>query len=746
MESKHAYRTIVSLFAVLGAPGCSDATGAGGTTDDDASAVGGTTTDNDPTGGPSTGGGSTDADLDTTSAIDGTSPEPTDGSSDADSSSSTTAGAEATDGTSTTGPDAVCGNGVIDVGEECDDAGESAACDLDCTLAECGDGSLNATAGEICDGDALAGESCETLGWVVGSLVCDAGCGYDTADCSNAPLPPTLTLSFAPVKRFEFAWAAVPDAETYELLERARPGDLYVPIATDLIGESLSLEMPLHLRHQASYVLRACNVEGCSDSLPVDVMDNLASAVGYVKASNTGPGDDFGIAVALSADGDTLAVGAYLEESDATGIDGDGSNDLAPWAGAVYVYVRQAPGSWAQQAFIKASAVGGDQFGISLSLDAGGDTLAVGARFEDSGATGIDGDQGDDSVGWSGASYVFVRDDVGTWAQQAYIKASNTGALDEFGRRVALSGNGDLLIVGAPHEDSNATGIDADGSNDLAANAGAAYVFVRDGAGTWAQDAYLKASDASAGDLFGDAVAASPDGETLAVGATVASTGITPDVGAVYVFVHDDGGAWIQQAKLTAADAAIDDEFGASVALSGDGSILAVGVPSENSSATGIDGNALDFMAPNAGAVYVFGRDDTGTWSQQTYIKASNTASNNYFGRRVSLSAAADVLAVGAHYENGDSIGLGGDETNTGAEDSGAVYVFDRDDFGSWQQRAYVKAPNTDAGDFFGTSVALSADATTLATGASRESSSAVGIGGDQANNAAGEAGAAYLH
>lgn len=115
----------------------------------------------------------------------------------------------------------------------------------------------------------------------------------------------------------------------------------------------------------------------------------------YIKASNTGMGDTFGNAVALSSDGSTLAVGAIGQTSTARG------------AGDVHVFVR-AGDTWSQQAHLEGSNTGaGDYFGYSVSLSADGATLAVGAWFEDSSATGIDGDQADDSAGDAGAVYVY---------------------------------------------------------------------------------------------------------------------------------------------------------------------------------------------------------------------------------------------------------------------------------------------------------------------------------------------------
>src|SRR5207244_2147045 len=151
-----------------------------------------------------------------------------------------------------------------------------------------------------------------------------------------------------------------------------------------------------------------------------------------------------------------------------------------------------------QQAYLKASnAEANDFFGASVAIS--GDTIVVGATSEDSNATGVNGDGGNNSEVNSGAAYVFVRSGA-TWTQQAYLKASNTGGSDFFGGSVAISG--DTIVVGATSEDSNATGVNGDGSNDSELNSGAAYVFVRSGA-TWTQQAYLKASNTGGSDFFG---------------------------------------------------------------------------------------------------------------------------------------------------------------------------------------------------------------------------------------------------
>src|SRR5206468_4100532 len=217
----------------------------------------------------------------------------------------------------------------------------------------------------------------------------------------------------------------------------------------------------------------------------------------------------------------------------------------------------------------------------------------VRAIGEASSSTGIDSTPDELATG-AGAVYVYTRD-AGTWSQQAYVKASNTGASDQFGISVALSGDGNPLAVGAGDEASSTTGIDST-PNESASGAGAAYVFTR-AAGTWSQQAYVKASKTRAGDHFGISVALSGDGNTLAVGAIgerSSTTGIgstpdelTPGAGAVYVYTLNVG-IWSQQAYVKASNTGVSDQFSNSVALSGDGNTLAVGANGEDSSSTGI--------------------------------------------------------------------------------------------------------------------------------------------------------------
>ncbi len=474
----------------------------------------------------------------------------------------------------------------------------------------------------------------------------------------------------------------------------------------------------------------------------------------YVKASNTDTSDAFGTVVALSSDGNTMAIGAPNESSSDVGINGIQSDNSAAASGAVYLFVRSG-GNWTQQAYLKASnAEANDKFGTSLALSSDGNTLAVGAPGEDSTATGVGGNQSNTGYGTdSGAAYVFTR--TGTsWAQQAYVKASNTDPNDAFGTSVALSGDGNLLAVGAPLESSAATGINGSQTQDPNSLwVGAVYLFGRSGT-TWAQQVYVKASNSHGGDKFGTAVALSADGSTLAVGApaeSCTSSGINSnqnardygwEYGAAYVFAKT-GNTWAQQAYVKPSNMGSGDNFGNSMALSADGSTLAVASWREDSNATGINGDQANDSALWSGAAYVFTRSGT-SWTQQAYVKASNTEADDSFGIGLSLSADGNTLAVGANAEDSNATGIDGNQADNSATSSGAVYLLTRTGT-AWAHKSYLKASNTRANTEFGKNAALSGDGHTLAVGSPGERSSATGTNGTQNDISATGSGAVYV-
>ncbi len=513
------------------------------------------------------------------------------------------------------------------------------------------------------------------------------------------------------VKAYNFRWNPNTNATRYELFEDPDGATGSLPevqiggaLTNTAYAHGLTTQL-LHERVNASYRLRACDASGCG-AFTTAITPDLTQAIGYFKASHSSTGS-FGSAVALSADGTTLAVGAIRERSNATGINGDQTNSSIDDSGAVYVFSRSAAGSaWSQQAYIKASnnrvfnrrgyVSSGPQFGFSLALSANGNTLAVGAIYESSNARGVNGDQSNTDTPGAGAVYVYTRND-GAWGQQAYIKASNTrtqadyyapegsqGAyLDVlnpsmFGFTLALSANGDLLAVGAPREASKTTGVNGDQGGSSAPGAGAVYTYSRDG-GAWAHQAYVKASNTDAGDGFGVSLALSGDGSTLTVsapGEASRATGIQgdqqdntlPRSGAIYAFTRN-ASPWSQQAYIKASVAEANEAFGGTLALSSDGNTLAVG------------GNT----------VHVFARSN-GLWSGQARLKGDGN--NNGYAHGIAMSAAGNILAISTPGDGSNARGFNGNPANSSAPISGAVTLFERSN-GAWQSRAYIKASNT---------------------------------------------------
>jgi hypothetical protein len=367
-------------------------------------------------------------------------------------------------------------------------------------------------------------------------------------------------------------------------------------------------------------------------------------------------------------DGETVLRYTGLKAQDATG------RELRSWlevrgerflvrvddGGARYPVVVDP---WIQQAELTASdGVSVDWFGNSVAVD--GSTVVVGAPdhpWSSSSGTG------------PGAAYVFVESG-GTWSQQAELTASDGAAHDFFGGSVAVSGG--TAVVGARGRTV--------GSN---VSQGAAYVFVQSG-GTWSQQAELTASDGTAQDYFGWSVAV--NGNTVVVGAEC-HPGLdfcfeSPGPGAAYVFV-ESGGTWNQQAELTASDRAGGDEFGYSVAVSGNTAV--VGAPCHPASGYGDCG---------PGAAYVF-VDSGGTWSQQAELTAPDIP-YDFFGGSVAVSGG--TLVVGAQ-------GC----PPCGTPGSAYVYV---EGSGTWSQQAELTAPDIGPYDYFGASVTVSGS--TAAVGA----------------------------
>ena len=376
-------------------------------------------------------------------------------------------------------------------------------------------------------------------------------------------------------------------------------------------------------------------------------------------------------------------------------------------SGAAYIYKREGT-EWEQKRnrvrirMIPIDPDGASSFGVSVDIR--GDTAVIGA-------TGAN--VGEDVVG---AAYIFTQNEPPFWNQHTKLVAADRGAGDQLGFAVAIDGNKNEVIAGAPKQDAGGSASGAayifeqregaswvestklsDGEtasedqfgvsvaisgnfaisgaqqdDDIAPNAGAAYIFERSGF-LWLQRTKLTTEDAQAGDLFGNAVAM--DGETVLVGAPgVDDAG--PEAGAAYVFVKV-GEEWIQQARLIGDDLEIFDQFGSAVAVHGDTAIIG---------AYGKDDSGTD-----SGAAYVFVRSGA-SWTQQAKLTHRGAVRGDLFG-----------YAVGVYEDNAL---IGAYRSDAAGPDSGAAYLFTRNGR-TWTQSLLLLPNDISIGDEFGYSVNL---------------------------------------
>jgi hypothetical protein len=295
---------------------------------------------------------------------------------------------------------------------------------------------------------------------------------------------------------------------------------------------------------------------------------------------------------------------------------------------------------------------------LGRSVSVAGDLLVVGAP-------------GDLS---QGTVYVWRRTH-GYWNFETTLNGSDESSQANFG---IVSASGDTIAVGASGQSTNGT------------MGGAVYIFTWNGA-AWSEQAKLTASDLMQGADFGSSVALS--GDTLVVGSYWAD-GVVAGTGAAYVFTRS-GTTWTEQTKLVAFDGAYQDNFGASVALSGN--TVIVGAP-RDTLVTSIEGSAYVFVGSGS------------SWSFQQKLTASDASSDDDFGASVSIDG--DRLAVGA-----DTAGP------SPSDESGAAYVFDRSG-AAWSESARVNALFRGPFDRFGSGVSLQGDS--LVVGAPHESAAYV--------------------
>ncbi|MFG1497862.1 hypothetical protein ABMA57_14620 [Saccharospirillum sp. HFRX-1] len=499
--------------------------------------------------------------------------------------------------------------------------------------------------------------------------------------------------------------------------------------------ESRQHSVPLYALTNARYSLKTCyqrtnqNDACVSQVLPFDYTSqkSLVPAIGYVKASNTQSEDRFASSVSLNKAGTVMAVGATGEDS---GLSDNQADNSKPDAGAVYIYIKDDQGIWQYSTYLKAGDIRASaQFGNSVSLNADGTLLAVGAyRYSGSTASGVgavylfqysDGkwqkikdltSGSPTSSGHFGFSvslnaagtvlavgakeenkvYIFKPKEGTGWTQ--FGDALSVAGTGQFGFSVSLNDAGTALAIGAPK------------ANNLA---GTAYLF-KEVNGSWSQQGEaITARFPNERDLFGDAVSLNAAGNLLAVGAPledgdaiglqqpeVGNTNTSEQSGAAYLFAIDSNGQHEQVAYIKASNTDKENMFGGTLSLSDDGTRLVVGTNSfyrhlygttdgragsESGLGTGLNGNSQQNPVPSdesywSGAAYSYVLRNN-QWQFESYIKAKNPGKLDLFGSAVDLSGDGLTLGVGAMFESGSgkNVNPSNDDLAIGA---GAVYLY----------------------------------------------------------------------
>ncbi len=328
----------------------------------------------------------------------------------------------------------------------------------------------------------------------------------------------------------------------------------------------------------------------CGAAYIFDVSSSSYYTTYKLTASDAETQDYFGKSVSI--DGDYAIVGAY------------GDDDMGTYSGSAYIFEWDGT-DWGEAAKLTAADDGAsyDYFGQSISID--GDHAIVGAY-------------GNDDNGYnSGSAYIFKRDSSGNWIQEA--KLTPAEEYDSFGYSVSIAG--DYAIVGARYND-----------NDNGTNAGAAYMFYRDG-DEWTQQATLTASDGEAAHYFGSSV--SIDGDYAIVGADGDDDNGT-NAGAAYIFQRDSK-TWIQTEKILSSDGASSDDFGSAVGIV-DGHAI-VGAPD------------ADTNGSTSGTAYIF--DDLNEAPE-----AVNNSGSSFTTDEDTSFTTSDVLANDSDPDLGDTISL----------------------------------------------------------------------------------------
>ncbi len=548
-------------------------------------------------------------------------------------------------------------------------------------------------------------ESCGSAG--------GGSCNIELAPPSASPGSQYVTLR----------WSVAGPLDAFEVLVQASEGEPYAPVAAAVQRDSATLDRGPAWRldwPSARVKVRGCAGVSCVESNEQPLAGVLQSSIAEVLAD---PGNMglFSINIALSAEGNTLAVASSYDQPPAA----------APELGAaVYVFQRGEDGRWRRE--MRAELERYNTGALLLSADGG--TLVAGAPDDRSTCPGVSLTRescvpGDVAL-LSGAVYIFARDGEREWRQQAFIKSELPLAdlfLGTFGAGldVVLSQDGSWLGVGSERSRGEQA-LDVD-------------FYARDADGAWRHDSRLTSAELGTTDLaqaFPETqlIVTPPlalSGDRQAFASRVSGLIYPPDAeepfafDGVRVFRRNEIG-WHLEADIRSPlgtrlpyRGEDGDGFGTSPVLDHDGRTLAVGAPLDHADATG-SASAETYAS---GAVYVFERDDAGEWRQQAFLKAASVAARDEVGQRLALSADGRVLLAKAHGKAARAPGVRRAFIEEGLvpvpDDSwgASAYVFERGEEG-WTHRAALIPPAPGLLDFGFSSIAMSADGRRIALGA----------------------------
>ena len=545
-----------------------------------------------------------------------------------------------------------------------------------------------------------------------------------SASCGSASGGPCSLVLEAPSAlpgsdQLTLRWSAVGPLDAFEVLLQPSEAEPYAPVAALVQGSSAVMARGPAWRldwPSARVKVRGCAGVECVESNAQPLADALSIGIAEVLDDPQNVGL-FSIDIALSAEGDTLAVASTNDSRPGAS---------PPFEAAVYVFQRGDDGRWRLEL-----RSGLERYNTgALRLSADGSTLAAGAPDDRSLCPGVSVTRESCTPGseelLSGAVYVFARDSAHQWRQQAFIKSEQPLGdlfLGTFGAgpAVVLGADGGWLSIGSERLRVSHS-LDAD-------------FYTRDASGTWRHDSRLTSAELGTTDLeqtpspeqvltVTPPVALSADGRAFV--SRVSGLIYTPDVeepsafDGVRVF-RRDGAGWHVEADIHSPLGAWwpdygdeGDNFGASIALDDDGSTLAVGAPLDSSDAMGAEAYA-------SGGVYVFELEGSG-WREQVFIKPASVAARDGVGQSVALSADGRVLLAQAHGKAARAPGVFRVFTEESIVQNpddfwgAAGYLFERTTDG-WIHRAALipPAPGLLTSDF--ASMALSADGRRVALG-----------------------------